>query len=165
VTKINGRTLPLLYNNSAAGTRSDFLSGVKYNLVAQINHSRFDPQNHTRKSIRIKEYDYTQPGAYFVTIVTFQRDCLFGEIKDEIMILNAIGKIADECWRVIPEHFPNVELGAHIIMPNHVHGIVVITDNGRGTPRRAPTPQFGNSIPGSNATIIGQYKSSRIANY
>lgn len=89
---------------------------------------RFDPQKHHRRSIRLKEYDYTQPGGYFVTIVTFQRDCLFGEIVNEEMQLNEFGKITDECWRAIPEHFGNIDLGAYVVMPNHVHGVIVITD-------------------------------------
>lgn len=99
---------------------------------------KFDSQKHHRRSIRLQEYDYAQAGGYFVTIVTYQRDLLFGEIVDEEMMLNDFGKIADECWRAIPEHFPNVELGAYVVMPNHVHGIITITD-GRGTIYRAPT--------------------------
>src|SRR6185369_10801939 len=79
-----------------------------------------------RRSIRLPEYDYAQAGAYYVTIVTHQRDCLFGEIVHEHMKLNGFGKIAEECWIAIPEHFPTVELGAYTVMPNHVHGIIVI---------------------------------------
>ena len=93
---------------------------------------KFDPQKHHRRSIRIKEYDYSSGGAYFVTIVTWRRDCLFGEIVNGEMVLNALGKIADECWCAIPEHFPHVELGAYVVMPNHVHGIIVIS-NGEST--------------------------------
>jgi REP element-mobilizing transposase RayT len=79
-----------------------------------------------------------------VTIVTRQRECLFGEVVDGEMILNGFGKIADECWYAIPGHFPIVELGAHIVMPNHVHGIISI---GRGA---VPAPdEFGtNKIQG-----------------
>jgi len=97
---------------------------------------KFDPNKHHRRSIRLKGYDYTQPGGYFVTIVTYHRDLLFGEIVNEEMQLNDLGKIVEECWRAIPEHIPNVELGAYVIMPNHVHGIIVITD-GRDTIYRA----------------------------
>jgi hypothetical protein len=88
--------------------------------------SKFDPQKHHRRSIRLKGYDYSSEGAYYVTIVTYHRDCLFGEVVNEEMVLNDFGKIADECWRAIPEHFPNVDLGVHVIMPNHAHGILVI---------------------------------------
>lgn len=94
-------------------------------------YPKFDPKIHHRKSIRLQGYDYSQAGAYFVTIVTYHRDCLFGQIENEIMVLNDLGIIADECWRAIPEHFPFVELGAHIIMPNHAHGIIVIHDDHR----------------------------------
>jgi putative transposase len=93
---------------------------------------KFDPRKHHRRSMRLKEHDYAQPGAYFVTIVTFRRECLFGEIVDGEMQLNDFGKIADECWRLIPEHFPNVELGGHVVMPNHMHGIIVVNDEKSG---------------------------------
>ena len=85
---------------------------------------KFDPQKHHRRSIRLPNYDYTQPGGYFVTIVTYHRDLLFGVVRNEEMRLNNYGKIADECWRAIPDHFQNVELDAYVIMPNHVHGII-----------------------------------------
>ena len=127
---------------------------------------KFDPQKHHRRSIRLKGYDYSQPGAYFVTIVTWQRECLFGEIVDGVMKLNDFGKIADECWRVIPEHFPFVELGAHIIMPNHAHGIISIIDNDRrGAAMLRPyhddeNPHKINVKPGSLGAIVRSYKST-----
>jgi len=89
-----------------------------------MSKSKFDPNKHHRRSIRLQKHDYSQEGAYYVTIVTYQRDCLFGEIVNKEMILNEFGKIADECWCAIPEHFPNVELGTYVVMPNHVHGIL-----------------------------------------
>jgi len=122
---------------------------------------KFDPEKHHRKSIRLQEYDYTQAGAYYVTIVTHQRDCLFGEILNEEMFLNEFGKIADECWRAIPEHFPNVELGAHMIMPNHVHGIIII--NRRGAALLRPYDDNLHKInlkPGSLGAIVRSYKSA-----
>ena len=125
--------------------------------------SKFNPQKHHRRSIRLKGYDYTSAGAYFITIVTYQRDCLFGEIVDGNMVLNDYGRIADEFWRAIPEHFPNVDLGAFAIMPNHIHGIIIITDVGatqcvaptttESTPPRGPKPR-------SIGTIIGSFKSA-----
>jgi putative transposase len=90
---------------------------------------KFDPQKYHRRSIRLKGYDYAQAGAYFITIVTYQRDRLFGDIANERMRLNQFGQIADECWQAIPEHFSNVELGTYLVMPNHVHGIIVIHDD------------------------------------
>jgi REP element-mobilizing transposase RayT len=93
---------------------------------------KFDPQKHHRRSIRLPDYDYSQPGAYFITMVTYQREPLFGEIVNGEMRLSAMGQIAEEHWRAIPEHFPQVELGAFVVMPNHVHGIIILHD-GRGT--------------------------------
>ena len=130
-----------------------------------MTHTKFDPDKHHRKSIRLQGYDYSQAGAYFVTIVTYQRDCLFGKIENQIMMLNDFGKIADECWRAIPEHFPFVELGSHVIMPNHAHGVIVINDVnddiGRGAIYRAPTvEQFGKPTIGSLSTIVRTYKAA-----
>ena len=119
---------------------------------------KFDPHKHHRGSIRLKGYDYSQVGAYYVTIVTYHRDCLFGEIMNEEMVLSDFGKIAEECWRAIAEHFLNVELGAYVVMPNHVHGIIIIR---RGTIYRAPTvEQFGKPTQGSLPTIIRTYKAA-----
>jgi REP-associated tyrosine transposase len=119
---------------------------------------KFDPQKHHRRSIRLQGYDYSQAGAYYVTIVTYQRDCLFGEIMNEGTVSSDFGKIADECWQAIPDHFPNVDLGAYVVMPNHVHGIIIIR---RGTIYRAPTvEQFGRPTQGSLPTIIRTYKAA-----
>jgi putative transposase len=95
--------------------------------MAHNARPKFDPQRHHRRSIRLGGYDYSRAGAYFVTIVTYRRERLFGEVVNGDMGLNELGIIADECWRAIPEHFPHVDLGAHIVMPNHVHGIIVVT--------------------------------------
>ena len=84
----------------------------------------YDPNRHHRRSIRLKEYDYTQPGAYFITICTHDRAGLFGEIVDGEMRLNDCGRVAEQCWLDIPSHFPHAELDAFVIMPNHVHGIL-----------------------------------------
>ena len=95
-----------------------------------------------------------------MTIVTHQRNCLFGEVVNGEMVLNDFGKIVDECWRAIPDHFPVVELGAYVVMPNHVHGLIVIT-NGRGTIYRAPTQeQFQKPVAGSILTIIRTFKAA-----
>ncbi len=125
--------------------------------MARDERVKFDLKKHHRKSTRLKGYDYSQAGVYYVTIVTYQRDCLFGDVVNEEMILNKFGKIADECWRTIPEHFPNVELGAYAVMPNHVHGIVVITNGGRGEACLAPTPKtkrYATTFIGRNCGII-----------
>ena len=95
---------------------------------------------HHRRSIRLKRYDYTQPGAYFITICTHNRQCLFGEVVNGEMLLNALGKIVRDEWRRTTEIRPNVKLDAFVIMPNHIHGIIVIhAGPRRGTLQRAPT--------------------------
>ncbi len=100
-----------------------------------------DPDKHHRQSIRLKGHDYAQPGAYFVTICTRDRQCLFGHVVNGEMRLNEAGQIAQRCWEDIPHHFPHAVLDAVTIMPNHVHGIIVITESGRG---EASVP--GNSL-------------------
>lgn len=132
---------------------------------------KFDPQKHHRRSIRLPEYDYAQPGGYFITIVTYHRSLLFGQILNEQMVLNDFGRIAHECWRAIPEHFPKIELGAYVVMPNHVHGIIVIKDNITttnspltvGARHVSPLPQpykpHGYEH-GSLGAIIGSFKSA-----
>jgi REP element-mobilizing transposase RayT len=93
---------------------------------------KFDPQKHHRRSIRLKGYDYSSVGAYYVTIVAWQRECLFGEVVNKEMILSSYGEIVQKWWDEIPIHFPNVETGAFIVMPNHIHGIIFMMER-RGT--------------------------------
>lgn len=89
----------------------------------------YNPEKHHRRSIRLKGYDYTQVGAYYFTICCHQRRCLLGEIKDSVMHLNLVGATVKAVWESLPRHFPLIELDAFVVMPNHVHGIIVITDN------------------------------------
>ena len=84
---------------------------------------------HYRRSIRLKGYDYTQAGAYFVTIVVQGRECRLGTISGGGMNLNPSGKIVQAAWEDLPRHYPHVVLGEFCIMPNHVHGIIFLTDN------------------------------------
>jgi len=85
---------------------------------------KYNPDIHHRRSIRLKGYDYSQNGAYFVTICTHNRECLFGKIVDGEMCINEWGKIAKRCWLEIPQHYPNVSLDEFVIMPNHIYGIL-----------------------------------------
>lgn len=109
---------------------------------------KFDSQKHHRRSIRLKGYDYSQAGAYFVTIVTWQREMLFGEIVGGEMKLNEFGQIVYEKWQWLETQYEYVELGAWVVMPNHFHGILIIHNDGRsrsraaheGDSRIAPTP-------------------------
>ena len=81
-----------------------------------------------RKSIRLADFDYSWAGYYFVTVVSHQHKSIFGEIKNDIVHLNRLGKIVEECWKEVPLHIPYVEVDVHVIMPNHFHGIILIKD-------------------------------------
>lgn len=101
---------------------------------------KYDPDKHHRRSIRLKGYDYSSPGAYFITICTHHRQCLFGEIVDGEMRLNPFGQLVRSHWLKLPHHHAHVELDAWIVMPNHIHGILILNDpdrdvslGGRGT--------------------------------
>ena len=80
-------------------------------------------------SARMRNWDYGWNASYFVTICTGGRQCYFGDINDEQVILSEIGILADKFWLEIPDHFPHVKLDEHIIMPNHIHGIIIIEKN------------------------------------
>lgn len=86
----------------------------------------FNKDIHHRKSIRLRGYDYSQPGAYFITICTHQRQALFGDVVDGNMLLNAGGRMVEKCWRDLANKFSGIRLGEYITMPNHIHGVVEI---------------------------------------
>jgi REP element-mobilizing transposase RayT len=88
----------------------------------------YNPDTHHRHSIRLKDYDYSQAGAYFVTICTWQRECLFGEIVNGEMVLNDVGRIVADEWEKTGRMRSNVELDVFSVMPNHFHAIFLIHD-------------------------------------
>jgi putative transposase len=88
---------------------------------------KFDPEKHHRKSTRLKNFDYSSLGAYFVTICVFQRECVFGEIVNGEMILSRSGERTLEVWEGLPLRFPTIELDAFVIMPNHLHAVICLT--------------------------------------
>ena len=83
---------------------------------------------HSRRSVRLKDYDYSQQGAYFVTICAKNRACLFGEIVDGAMCLNQSGESIQRIGYELPNRYINLDLDAFILMPNHLHGIIVLGD-------------------------------------
>ena len=103
-------------------------------------------ENQYEESLRLLTYDYSQPGAYFVTICTYEHIPMFGEIIDDEMHLNVVGEIARDTWKTIPDRFPGIELDHFVIMPNHMHGIVVITDESKAYGSKGRKPLFGNII-------------------
>jgi putative transposase len=132
-----------------------------------------------RRSIRLIGYDYSQAGVHFVTICTYQRKCLFGEIVDRQMIENSWGKVAKRCLESVGHHFPQVILDEHVIMPNHVHAIISIVnisdvDKSKdrfphqrinhvapvGAQHAAPISKPTNVVPGSLGAVIRSFKSA-----
>ena len=89
---------------------------------------KYNPDLHHRRSIRLEGYDYSQAGAYFITICTHDRSSIFGEIIDGEMINNQLGNLVRSRWQKLSKCYQNVELDESIIMPNHLHGIIVLHD-------------------------------------
>lgn len=123
----------------------------------------YNPDIHHRRSVRIKGYDYTQPGKHYITIITNDRNHLFGEITNGYMQLNRYGQIVKDQWLKTADIRENVNLDTYIIMPNHIHAIIILTATGnRVTKPRDPiknTEQFGKPVSGSIPTIIRSFKS------
>jgi putative transposase len=123
-----------------------------------------------RRSIRLKGYDYSQPGAYFVTIVTHERKCLFGKIEDGEVRLNDVGRMVEEAWIEVPNHYPGVECDTFLIMPNHIHAVIVLVGAGpsarpepNGQPRGvAPTR---NALALSLADVVHRFKTLTTKRY
>jgi REP element-mobilizing transposase RayT len=90
---------------------------------------KYDPNKHHRRSIRLPGYDYRTTGAYFITICSWQRECLFGEVINDQMQLSPYGKTVLFNWSLLPKRYQNVALDNFIVMPNHVHGIIVLKGN------------------------------------
>ncbi len=115
----------------------------------------YNPDIHHRRSIRLKGYDYSQPGAYFLTICTQDRKCLYGEIVDDKMRLNDAGQMVQTVWDEIPAYYPGIDIDAFMIMPNHIHGIIKIVGAAPtqtnanvgaapcGRPNRQPQNKYG----------------------
>jgi REP element-mobilizing transposase RayT len=121
-------------------------------------------------------YDYAQAGAYFVTICAYQRMCLFGEVVNDHIQLNDTGRFVEQCWKILPRDFPHVELDVFVVMPNHLHGIILLVGGhtaGRGEafarmhrqqphiiPANAsPLRSAHGTQPGSLAAIVQNFKS------
>lgn len=119
----------------------------------------FNPEVHPRRSIRLKGYDYSMAGAYFVTICCWQRECLFGDVEDGDVRLNHCGEIITSLWEKVPDYFPGITADAFVVMPNHFHGIVTIGDVGAGSPRpiqRTAEQAKGGETPPLRNPSVGQ---------
>ncbi len=110
------------------------------------------PGRHHRRSIRLHGYDYSQAGAYAVTACTHGQASLFGRIANGEMRLNAAGRLAESVWDGLPGHYPHVALDAFVVMPNHVHGIIILADADQPPPvgagfKPAPTMRTRHGLP------------------
>jgi len=122
---------------------------------------RFNAKMHHRRSIRLKGYDYSQEGAYFITVCTYNRRCVLGSITNGEMKPSGLGELVWSAWRDLPNHHDHIDVDAFVVMPNHVHGIVVIGN--AGTAGRAPTgtrTTFGKPRPATLATIMRSFKAA-----
>lgn len=123
-----------------------------------------------RRSIRLKGYDYTSPGAYFVTICVHDRECVLGRVVDDEMELSEWGQIAAESWDWLGERYPYVTVDAWVVMPNHTHAVIVIHDDdgggggggsGTGGSRTAPTGTARTGAGGGRkplGRLVGMFK-------
>ena len=128
---------------------------------------RSDPGRHRRRTIRIQGYDYNQAGAYFVTVVTQNRNCVFGVVKEVRMV--------EREWKRLSQRFRQVEIMDFVIMPNHLHGIIMILDMGHGgiegafirsiRPRAPTAERYGAPAPGSIPTILRSFKATTRRRY
>jgi len=105
----------------------------------------YDPERHHRRSIRLREYDYAQAGAYFVTVVTQGRTCLFGDVQDGSIVLSEAGEMVKSMWGELPDHYPRVAVDAFTAMPNHVHGIIILVGAGASA---CPEPRQVEGVDG-----------------
>lgn len=113
----------------------------------------------TRRLPRLRGYDYTQNGAYFVTISTANREILFGEIEDGVMRLNTAGEIVLACWNDLINHYPQAEYDAFVVMPNHIHALVILLDdNQEASSQKSEDPIRNGQRPfpteGASANVV-----------
>ena len=126
-------------------------TGRTIHRMQEQPHSGRSPTRGWRLSPRIQGYDYAQEGAYFITVCTFDRVCLFGSVREGRSHVNGPGAAVVDCWRAIPIHSPEVQLDEFVVMPNHIHGILRIAHDDQ-----PPASPGGLSI----AVIVGEFKAA-----
>lgn len=128
---------------------------------------RYDPLRHHRRSLRLKGYDYSTPGTYFITICTHSRLCLLGEVEGEQVCLSPAGRVAVAAWQSLPARFPVAGLDNFVVMPNHLHALLCLTgaddvgapfmgaQHEAGSPSRAHTRPREGIMPAPTGDSIG----------
>jgi putative transposase len=133
---------------------------------------RYDPLRHHRRSIRLREYDYALAGSFFITICTHERECLFGDVEDDEVQLNELGRIARDEWDRSAKVRRELETGGFVVMPNHIHGIVHImslSDVGASGARpdgslpRLPRKSLGAFVAGFKSAVTRRINTGRDA--
>lgn len=126
----------------------------------------YDPNKHHRRSIRLKGYDYSQSGYYYITLSVKNNDYLFGEIVDHQMILNDAGKMVERWFNELDNKYPDIECGEYVVMPNHFH--CIIENNGKGNPnikeKSGTTWKMGEIEKGEHVTEKGEHVGSPVRN-
>jgi REP element-mobilizing transposase RayT len=121
-----------------------------------MGKTKYNPEIHHRRSIRLKGYDYGQPGAYFVTLCVQDRVCVLGEIVRDAMTLSDWGRIAAQSWLWLEEQYPHVALDVWVVMPNHLHGIVILLDDDAVIEARHDAPRRHKPL----GQLIGAFKTT-----
>lgn len=125
----------------------------------------YDPKKHHRRSVRLKEFDYSGAGVYFVTICTHGRECLLGRIADSEVKLSIVGEIVQRTWHDISRRFGGIRLDAFVVMPNHIHGIIIVNNVGATLAVALnslcgdPDKRAGTSPAPTLGKIVGAFKS------
>jgi len=102
---------------------------------------KFNPDIHHRQSIRLKSHDYSKAGSYFITVCTQGRECLFGKVKNSVIELNPAGKMIQEIWKGLPQFHSDFTMDEFVVMPYHIHGIIVLTEDVGAGLRAYPPPR------------------------
>ncbi|HET9137345.1 MAG TPA: transposase [Candidatus Kapabacteria bacterium] len=117
-----------------------------------------DAPQQRRKSTRLANHNYQEPGSYFITICSHNKAATFSTIKENSLHLSIYGEVIEQCWQEIPEHFRNTRLDSFVIMPNHIHGVIHIDDWNTSKPIIAES--MSSLKPSSLGSIIASFKSA-----
>jgi len=104
--------------------------------------NKYEPNIHNRRSIRLPEYDYSQDGWYYVTLCVLGNKCLFGKYTDGVIQLYQYGRIVEKCWKWLAQQYSYVHLDEYVVMPNHLHGIIIIRRGGSRTAQTGNMPKY-----------------------